>query len=205
MRLQNLPLPIYLLTAQAPSLEKPPQKLLPTRKINRVLHWTEICCNQIQKVISIEKIADLGTLVTSPLAFHFVSNLQPQRLLLFPDPHYWVKTRKGLKPAYNICQFRLWFCLLFKCYSFLLYIFSGKHSTRQNLDLRPILYLEMFQSWELSDKKFSFNEGLVSNKMVMYLYFIKQLTKLSWKMNIEMTSFNCELKCLTVKIQLHDI
>lgn len=75
MRLQKLPLPKYLLTAQAPSLENPPQKLLPTRKINRVLHWTEICYNQSQKVISIEKIADLGTLVTSPLAFHFVRNL----------------------------------------------------------------------------------------------------------------------------------
>lgn len=75
MNLQNLPLPKDSLTGQAPLLENPPQKFLPKRKINRVLHQTEICYNQIQKVISIEKIADLGTLVTSPLAFNFVGNL----------------------------------------------------------------------------------------------------------------------------------
>lgn len=65
MSLQNLPLPKDLLTAQAPPLENAPQKLLPKRKINRVLHRTEICYNQVQKVISMEKIAGLGTSISN--------------------------------------------------------------------------------------------------------------------------------------------
>lgn len=58
--LKKLPLPKDALATQTPPLENPPQKLLPKRKINRVLHQKERCYNQVQEVINMEKMADLG-------------------------------------------------------------------------------------------------------------------------------------------------